>query len=190
MSIIRFSGDAPGLPLWFVATGEMAQNFQETYTVEIQAKDRAAEDSGQAGQSPHPPDMNFDKGKFENTEFQIELFSGCLVNGSEIYSGRQIIQVAETLFKLSMPRPRGNSFIGPPLLTVQYGKFWKAKGLFQRVVFLSKGGWDAEGYPTLVTLSVEFARHFGGQAGAGGLYKNAEYSDLVKATSERFAFKG
>lgn len=186
--IIRFEGDAPGLPIWFVATGEMSQNFQETYNVEITAYDKDVADGGAAGQTPHPADMNFDRGKFENLQFTVQLFSGAQVNGSEIYSGRQIVGVAELLFRLSMPRRRGSSFIGPPLLNAQYGAFWRAKGLFQKVTFISQGAWDSEGFPTLVTLQIEFARHFGGQAGAGGVYANAKTDDLAKATAQRFAF--
>ena len=188
MSIIRIDGDAPGLPLWFDACGEMADNFSESYSVEISAKDRSAGD--QPGQSPHPPDMNFDKGHFDNVRFTVSLFSGCRVSGSAKDSGKELADVAETLYKLSMPRPESSSFVGPPLVTVSYGAFWRAKGLFQRVVCVAKGSWDAQGYPMLITLEMEFARHFGGGSGAGGIYRKATISELAKATASGFAFIG
>lgn len=188
MPIIRIAGEAPGLPLTFDACGDMADNFSESYSVEISAKDRASGD--QPGQSPHPPDMNFDKGSFENTRFTVFLFSGCLVNGAAKHSGRDLMAVAETLYKISMPRPDGNSFIGPPLVIVTYGAFWQAQGLFQRVAFTSKGAWDAQGYPTLITLEMEFARHFGGGSAAGGIYRKATKEELKKATAAAFAFRG
>lgn len=185
----RVGGRAIGLPLTFVACGEMASDFEEAYQVEIGAKDNSAEKAGQSGQSPHPPDMNFDRGSFQNLEFTVQFFSGCQVNGQPLYSGRDITAVAEVLFKISMPRPWGASYIGPPLVNVQYGAFWSAKGFFQRARIVSQGAWDRNGYPTLMKVHLEFARHFGGSATPGGAYRRATKKELLRATAERFAFR-
>lgn len=195
MPVIRIEGSAPGLPLTFIAAGEMANNFEESYSVDIQAKDQAAEGSGQGGQSPHPPNMNFDKGQFENTSWTVKLFSGMLVNGRAIPSGdarnhAELVAVAQTLYRLSMPRISGDTFVGPPLVTVQYAAFWRAKGLFQKVTFISEGAFDADGFPSLMTLRMEFARHFGGRAGAGGVYDEATRANLRAATANNFSFRG
>jgi len=192
MSYIQITGSAPGLPLSFIAAGEMASSFSEGYSVSIDAKDKTAEGSGRPGQSPHPPNVNFDKGQFDNTRWTVQLFSGVLVNGKEVYSGRDIVNVAQTLFRLSLPRTSGKTFVGPPLVTVSYANFWRATGLFQKVGLVSQGAFDKEGYPTLMTVEMEFLRHFGGgsQQGSGGVYKKAEFEDLQKATASSFAFNG
>lgn len=195
MPLIRIEGDAPGLPLTFVASGEMANQFEESYSVDIQAKDKAAEGGGQPGQTPHPPNMNFDKGQFENTSWVVKLFSGVEINGSPVprpgaRNHQQLVQIAETLYRLAMPRASGNTFIGPPLVTVQYAAFWRARGLFQKVSFISEGGFDIDDYPSLMTLRMEFARHFGGGAQTGGIYQKATPSDLRRATAQSFAFRG
>lgn len=189
MPAIRISGSAPGLPLAFVAAGDMANQFEEGYSVDIQAKDRAAEGGGQPGQTPHPPNMNFDKGQFENTNWTIKLFSGMLVNGREIFSGENLVSLAQILYRLSMPRISGRTFVGPPLVTVEYAAYWRAKGLFQKVTKISEGAFDADGYPTLLTLRMEFARHFGGGAETGGVYRKASLRDLRKATAQNFTFR-
>jgi len=188
---ILITGRAPGLPLSFVVAGEMASQFEEAYSVDIEAKNKAASDSGQPGQTPHPKNMNFDKGQFENTSWQVKLFSGVIVNNKQLHTGAQLVAVAQTLYRLSMPRSSGKDFIGPPLVHVQYSSFWRAKGLFQKVTFTSEGAFDRKGYPTLLTLRMEFARHFGGGAerSGGGVYKHAEFKDLQAATAQRFVFK-
>ena len=181
----------PGLPLWFICTGDMANQFEESYGVDITAKDVSGESLSQPGQRPHPPNMNFDKGSFENTTFTVQLFSGCIVNGSARNSGRSLMETAQTLYRLSMPQVSDKTFVGPPLLRVQYGEWWRAKGFFQKVTIISEGAWDREAFPTLIKVRMEFARHFGSQPGTGGgAYPVADYKDLRAATSNSFAFRG
>lgn len=187
---LRITGNAPGLPLWFIVAGDMANQFSEKYTVDINAKDTANVGSSTPSMTPHPPDMNFDSGRFESTRFLVELFSGVVVNGSSIFSGADIVRFAETLFKLSLPQYNNNSFNGPPLVTIQYAAFWRAKGLLQNVEIISKGAFDAGNNPTLMTLSFEFARHFGGSSQSQGIYDRAQTEDLRRATAQGFSFLG
>lgn len=186
MPTLRIDGDSPGLPLLFVASGPMADDFEEGYRVEIAQKDKAVRE--QPGQTPHPPDMNYDKGKFENLHFTVVLFSGCEVNNQQVFEGSRLNLVSQLIFRLSMPRQDGASFIGPPLVTVTYGNFWRGRGLFQSATFKSRGSWDFQGYPLLMEIELEFARHFGGQAGVGGIYGPALATDLRQATAEQFKF--
>lgn len=183
-------------PLSIPLTGDGASQFEEAYSVDIDAKDRAASSSGVSGQTPHPPDMYYDKGNFSNTEFSLRLFSGLdYNNGKELKTGQQITSLAESLFKLSMPRisEEEDNFLGPPLMLMMYGQFWRAKGLLQKVRFISEGAFDRFGYPTIATLRFEFARHFGGRAfrqDNTSRYVRAEARDLRAATAQGFAFRG
>jgi len=186
----------PGLPLTFIAAGEMANHFEESYGVSIDAKDKTTASASVTGQRPHPPDMNFDHGAFENTQFTVKLFSGMTINNKKVpgpsaTDHSELTLFAERLYRLAMPRPSGDDgFIGPPLVVVQYAAYWRAIGLFQKVTCISEGGFDAGGYPSLMTLRMEFARHFGGNPTAnGGVYLKAKWKQLKEATADKFSFK-
>ena len=113
-----------------------------------------------------------------------------MIDGGPKYTGQALVAAAQRLYRLAMPRVAGKDFVGPPLVQVTYASFWVAVGLFQKVTFISEGAFDRHGYPTLITLRMEFARHFGRgpEEGKAGVYKAAEPEDLVQATAEIFKF--
>lgn len=182
---IRIQSLSPNVRFAFSidAAGGASESFRDGYTANVPFKD----EGNLQGQLPHPAEVQYQYGQFDNTSFSLTLFSGIVCNGKSYNTGRDLGGLTEALYRLSLPVKKGSLYIGPPPLVLQYGQIWAARGFFSSIKPEFKGAWDIDNLPTLIELSFEFVRHFGRPTDTS--YGRAS-TELVGATYDGFKLGG